>query len=136
MKKLLGILVVSLLLSGNANAEKIILDCKLLNLVEKGFNENKEVIERIEIDIANNKFYYNGYKWNLASATDKVIIGTVTNDYGDIFMFLIDRMTGEAISHDEWKDEATLKRIEKGGEDAKQLTTDGKFICDKAKAKF
>ena len=136
MKKLLAILVLGLLLSGNANAEKIILDCKLLNLVEKGFNENKEVIERIEIDIANNKFYYNGYKWNLASATDKVIIGTVTNDYGDIFMFLIDRMTGEAIGHDEWKDEATLKRIEKGGEDAKQLTTDGKFICDKAKAKF
>ena len=129
-------MVLGLLLSGNANAEKIILDCKLLNLVEKGFNENKEVIERIEIDIANNKFYYNGYKWNLASATDKVIIGTVTNDYGDIFMFLIDRMTGEAIGHDEWKDEATLKRIEKGGEDAKQLTTDGKFICDKAKAKF
>ncbi len=136
MKKLLGIVVLGLLWCNVSFGEKIILDCKLLNLVEKGFNSNDKVIERIEIDITNNEFYYNGYKWNLASATDEVIIGTVTNDWGDIFMFLINRMTGEALSHDQWKDEATLKRIEKGGRDAKILTTNGRFICDKAKAKF
>ena len=136
MTKRFLIILVALLWCNVGVAEKIVLDCKLLNLVERGFKANEQIIQRIVIDIENNKFCYNDCDWNLATVTDEVIIATVTNDYGDIFMFLIDRITGEALGHAEWKDEATLKRIEKGGKDAQFLTTDDKFICDKAKAKF
>ena len=101
MKKLLGIVVLGLWLSGNAYAKEIILDCYKLDPEE--LQSRAEILARIsgtkidsEIDLKKKIFHFDSYKFDIVLETQRKIVATKSNE-----RITIDRYDGILVLDDE-----------------------------------
>lgn len=120
--------------SKSIQAETIILNCKLMNAVEIGGEKDDEIINHIKIDLDNNYFELNAFRWETLKITDEAFIATSTNPRGDFTTFTIDRYSGKAVSHTDYAEGSTTSELIKKG-----VGTWGVDIisqCEKAEKKF
>ena len=101
MKKLLGIIILGLLLSSNAYATEIILDCYKLD--PKQSPMTAEILAKMkspktdsEIDIQKKIFYFGGDKFDIVSETQRKIVAKKSNK-----RITIDRYDGILVLDDE-----------------------------------
>ena len=120
--------------SKSIQAETIILNCKLMNAVEIGGEKDDEIINHIKIDLDNNYFELNAFRWETLKITDEAFIATSTNPRGDFTTFTIDRYSGKSVSHTDYAEGSTTSELIKKG-----VGTWGVDIisqCEKAEKKF
>ena len=90
MKKLLGIVVLSLLLSGNAFAEKVYLNCSFINgsIVDQEYTNEKTIDYKsdvtIDLDLKTNKVLY-----LLKSNIPEDLLDQATNSFYCLYLTLI-----------------------------------------------
>ena len=120
--------------SKSIQAETIILNCKLMNAVEIGGEKDDEIINHIKIDIDNNYFELNGFRWETLKITNESFIATSTNPRGDFSTFTIDRYNGKAVSHTDYAEGSTISELIKKGEGT--WGVDIISQCEKAEKKF
>jgi len=101
MKKLLGILVLGLLLSSNAYAKEIVLNCYKLDPEQSAMTA--EILATMkspkidsEIDIQKKIFYFGGDKFDIVSETQRKIVAKKSNK-----RITIDRYDGILVLDDE-----------------------------------
>ena len=101
MKKLLGILVLGLLLSSNAYAKEIILNCYKLD--PEAVQIRAEILARIsgtkidsEIDLQKKILHFDGNKFDIESETQRKIVAKKSNE-----RITIDRYDGILVLDDE-----------------------------------
>ena len=121
-------------LSKSIQAKTIILNCRLMNAVEIGGVKDDEIINHIKIDIDNNYFELNGFRWKTLKITDESFIATSTNPRGDFSTFTIDRYNGKAVSHTDYAEGSTISELVKKGEGT--WGVDIISQCEKAEKKF
>ena len=99
-----------------------------------GWEKNDEIINHVKIDIDNNYFELNSFRWKTLEITDDSFIATSINPQGDLSTFTIDRYSGKSVSHTDYAEGSTTSELIKKG-----VGTWGVDIisqCEKAEKKF
>ena len=135
MKRIIFIILLIISFSKYVYAETIILYCKLINTVEMGWEKNDEIINHVKIDIDNNYFELNSFRWKTLEITDDSFIATSINPQGDLSTFTIDRYSGRAISHTDYAEGTSFSNLIKDGIKG-PWDHDSISQCEKAEKKF